>query len=60
MLAIAAELEVPLNKLGTPFIVITSPSGESIPLVGADEALEHFKTLEEEIKTLTNTIETNQ
>ncbi|MDR0606817.1 MAG: hypothetical protein LBG52_00295 [Candidatus Peribacteria bacterium] len=60
MLSIATALEIPLNKLGTPFIVITSPEGQRTPLVGADEALSHFKDLEAEIRHLSTTTELPQ
>jgi hypothetical protein len=51
-LAMAEELEIPISQVGTPFIIVVEPDGNKYGLMGADEVLDHFKALEEEIKKL--------
>jgi glutaredoxin len=51
-LATAEELGIPISEVGTPFVIVTEPNGNKYGLMGEDKVLEHFKTLEEQIKKL--------
>jgi hypothetical protein len=51
-LAVIEELNVGLSSVVTPFIVIEKADGTKSTLIGEDEALTHFKELEQQIKKL--------
>lgn len=51
-LTTAEELWIPLSQVGTPFVVVNEPNGNRYGLIGADEVLNHFKELEQQIKQL--------
>ena len=45
----AAQAGLSMENILTPTVIVKEPSGNAYGLVGGD-ALDHFKTLEEEIK----------
>jgi hypothetical protein len=52
LLSEAERLGVPLNQVGTPFIFVQQADGTETTLLGEDEAINHFKELEGQIKAL--------
>jgi hypothetical protein len=48
----AEELGIPISQVGTPFIIVEEANGNKYGLIGEDEVLNHFKSLEKEIKNL--------
>jgi hypothetical protein len=52
LLSEAERLGVPLNQVGTPFIIVQQADGTETTLLGEEEAIDHFKELEEQIKAL--------
>jgi glutaredoxin len=42
----AERLWVPLNQVGTPFMVVQRADGTETTLIGEDEIYQHFETLE--------------
>ncbi|MDR0861049.1 MAG: hypothetical protein LBO09_09095 [Candidatus Peribacteria bacterium] len=52
LLSEAERLGVPLNQVGTPFIIVQHTDGTESTLLGEAEAIDHFTELEEQIKLL--------